>query len=52
MKYHNAHIRNEQDSTLCLRAYSQKQNLSRDESIPIVVLCMLLAGLLLSCLPI
>lgn len=49
MKYHNDGVlRTEQDSTLWLKAYSQKRKLTWVEYIPLVVLGILMAGLLMN----
>ncbi len=44
MKYLNGQLRNEQDSTLCMPAYTQ--NMTVEEYVPVVALVVLLASLL------
>ncbi len=47
MKYLNGKLRIEQDSTLWLRPYSEKQKLNWREYIPLVVLAVLISAMLL-----
>ncbi len=47
MNYHNGHLRNEQDVTLCLRAYFPKQRVNWRESIPFVLLGAVMLALFL-----
>lgn len=46
MKYLNGKLRVEQDSTLWMKPYSQKQKLNWMEYLPLVVLGVLLSALL------
>ena len=48
MKYHNGGVlRNEQDSTLLLKPYSQRRKLTWVEYVPLVVLGILVVSLLM-----
>ena len=47
MKYLNGQLRNESEATLCLKARAGR-TLNREEYLPIVVLCVVLAILLLN----
>ncbi len=48
MKYQNGHFRNDSDSTLWLRPESQKQKLTWEEYLPVVVLCVFFVSLLVN----
>ncbi len=49
MKYHNDGVlRAEQDSTLRIRPELREQKMTCVEYLPVVVLCLLMAGLLIS----
>lgn len=47
MKYLNGRLRNEQDATLCMRPYAQKDELNWKEYVPFAFLTALMLGLLL-----
>jgi hypothetical protein len=47
MRYHNGVLRNDQDCTLRLKRYTQKQKLSWVEYLPAFVLGVLMMGLLM-----
>lgn len=47
MKYLNGKLRNDLDETLCLNAFALQRDMNWDEYLPMVVLCLLSAGLLL-----
>lgn len=51
MKYHNDGVlRTEQDSTLVMKSYSQKRQVTWMEYLPLFSLCILMAGLLINAL--
>lgn len=48
MKCHNGVLRNEQDSTLCMRAVAKKSKLHWTEYLPLFILSVLVACLLVA----
>lgn len=48
MKYLNGQLHNEQDVTLCMRAFAPKQKMSLEEYLPMIVLCLIMGILLMS----
>lgn len=50
MKYHNGHLRNEQDATLFLRPDVQKRDLCWKEYIPFAVLASMMVALIITSL--
>lgn len=46
MRYHNGVLRDERDATLRLRPIAPKRKLPWLEYVPLIILCILIAGLL------
>ncbi len=47
MRYHNGHLRNEQDLTLTLRLYEQRESVDWKEYAPFAAIARLMLSLLL-----
>ncbi|MDD2721980.1 MAG: hypothetical protein PHH47_11800 [Gallionella sp.] len=48
MRFHNGQLHNERDVTICMRAYSPKQEMNFEEYLPVVVLALIMGVLLVS----